>query len=157
DAQHDSREVRIGDLYCAVEGQRFNGHDFIGEALERGAVAICAHHEEAVPEDVPRILVPDVRAALGPLSAKVHGHPSLRLRVYGVTGTNGKTTTTYLLRHVLQAVDRRVDLIGTVERTVGGEAYKSKRTTPEATDLQRWFAQMLEQGTEDVVIEVSSH
>lgn len=157
DVQHDSREVAHGDLYCAVEGQRYDGHAFIGEALQRGAVAICARRAEAIPKGVPAILVRDVRAVLSPLSARVHGYPSQGLRVYGVTGTNGKTTTTYLLRHVLRAVGRRVDLIGTVERTIGGRAYTSKRTTPEATDLQRWFEQMLELGTEDVVMEVSSH
>lgn len=157
DVQHDSREVAAGDLYCAVEGQRFDGHSFIPEALARGAAAICARRAQAVPDGVPSLIVPDVRAAMGPLSARVHGHPSERLDVYGVTGTNGKTTTTYLLRHVLRGLGRRVDLIGTVERTIGGRTFRSKRTTPEATDLQRWFAAMLREGTEEVVMEVSSH
>ncbi len=157
DVQHDSRECRPGDLYCAVVGRVHDGHTFIEEALRRGAVAVCASQESAVPQGVPAILVEDTRRVMGPLAARIHGEPTERLRVFGVTGTNGKTTTTYLLRHLLRQGGRKVDLVGTVERTVGGEAHHSKRTTPEATDLQRWFGEMLAVGTQDVAMEVSSH
>lgn len=157
DVEHDSRDVGPGHLYCAVEGHRYDGHGFIPEAVARGAAAVCVRRVDAVPEGVPALVVPDVRASIGPLAARVHGDPSRHLCVYGVTGTNGKTTTTYLLRHVLHELGRRADLIGTVGRTVGGAEHSSKRTTPEATDLQRWFADMRQAGTQDVVMEVSSH
>ncbi len=157
DVEHDSRDCRPGDLYCAVVGRVHDGHTFIPEALRRGAVAVCVSDPGAVPPGVPCLVVDDTRRALGPLSARIHGDPTRRLRVFGVTGTNGKTTTTYLLRHILRHAGRSVDLVGTVERTIGGVPSHSKRTTPEATDLQRWFEQMLQAGTQDVAMEVSSH
>ncbi len=157
DVQHDSREVGPGDLYCAIVGRVHDGHGFIREALAAGASAICVSRSTEVPPGVPAVLVDDTRDALGLLAARVHGEPTRSLRIIGVTGTNGKTTTTYLLRHILRRAGRKVDLIGTVEQTIGGHAEKAHRTTPEATDLQRWFRHMLELGTQDVVMEVSSH
>ncbi|MDA8345973.1 MAG: UDP-N-acetylmuramoyl-L-alanyl-D-glutamate--2,6-diaminopimelate ligase [Thermaerobacter sp.] len=157
DVQHDSRDCRPGDLYCAVVGRVHDGHSFIADALRRGAAAVCVSDPSAVPPGVPGLLVEDTRQVLGPFSARIHGDPTQRLRVFGVTGTNGKTTTTYLLRHILRLGGRKVDLVGTVERTVGGVTHHSKRTTPEATDLQRWFGEMLQVGTQDVTMEVSSH
>ena len=157
DVQHDSREVGPGDLYCAIVGRIHDGHGFIEDAVAAGAAAVCVSRQGEVPPGVPAIVVDDTRDALGVLAARVHGEPTRSLRIFGITGTNGKTTTTYLLRHILRRAGRKVDLIGTVEQTVGGHAEKAHRTTPEATDLQRWFARMLELGTQDVVMEVSSH
>ncbi len=157
DVQHDSREVGQGDIYCAIVGRVHDGHAFIRDAVRAGAVAVCVSRPDEVPAGTPAIVVDDTRDALGLLAARVHGEPSRHLRIFGVTGTNGKTTTTYLLRHILRRAGRKVDLLGTVEQTIGGHAEKAHRTTPEATDLQRWFRQMLSQGTQDVVMEVSSH
>ncbi len=157
DVQHDSRECRPGDLYCAIVGRVHDGHSFIPDALRRGAVAVCVSNPSSAPGGVPALLVEDTRQVLGPLSARIHEDPTRHLRVFGVTGTNGKTTTTYLLRHILRHSGRQVDLVGTVERTMGGVPYHSKRTTPEATDLQRWFSEMRQIGTQDVAMEVSSH
>ena len=157
DVQHDSREVGPGDLYCAIVGRVHDGHAFMADALRAGAAAICASRPDEVPDGVPALIVRDTREALGLLAARVHGDPSRDLRVFGVTGTNGKTTTTYLLRHILRRAGRSVDLIGTVEQTVGGRGHHAHRTTPEATDLQRWLERMRDIGTQDVVMEVSSH
>ncbi len=157
DVQHDSREVGPGELYCAIVGRVHDGHGFIREALASGASAVCVSRAGEAPQGIPAVLVDDTRDALGLLAARVHGEPTRNLRIVGITGTNGKTTTTYLLRHILRRAGRKVDLIGTVEQTIGGRAEKSHRTTPEATDLQRWFRRMLDFGTQDVVMEVSSH
>jgi len=157
DVQHDSREVTPGDLYCAIVGRVHDGHAFIPDAFARGAAAVCVSRGGEVPAGRSAIVVDDTRDALGLLASRVHGDPSRHLRIFGITGTNGKTTTTYLLRHLLRRAGRRVDLLGTVEQTIGGHAEKAHRTTPEATDLQRWFQQMRAQGTQDVVMEVSSH
>jgi UDP-N-acetylmuramoyl-L-alanyl-D-glutamate--2,6-diaminopimelate ligase len=157
DVQHDSREVGPGELYCAIVGRVHDGHGFIRDAVAAGAVAVCVSRAGEVPNGVPAIAVDDTRDALGLLAARVHGEPTRELRIFGVTGTNGKTTTTYLLRHILRSAGRKVDLIGTVEQTIGGHAEKSHHTTPEATDLQRWFRRMRQMGNEDVVMEVSSH
>ena len=157
DVQHDSREVGPGELYCAIVGRVHDGHAFIPDAVAAGATAVCVSRLGEVPQGLPAIVVDDTRDALGILAARVHGEPTRHLRIFGITGTNGKTTTTYLLRHILHRAGRRVDLIGTVEQTIGGHAEQSHRTTPEATDLQRWFRRMLELGTQDVVMEVSSH
>lgn len=143
---HDSRAVTAGDLFCCVRGEHTDGHDHAPDAVAAGAVALLC--ERALGVDVPQVVVPDVRAAMGPAAAAVHGHPAERLVVIGVTGTNGKTTTVHLLRSILEHAGRRSAVIGTLTGT---------RTTPEAPELQRRFADLLAEGIEAVAMEVSSH
>jgi UDP-N-acetylmuramoyl-L-alanyl-D-glutamate--2,6-diaminopimelate ligase len=156
----DSRAVRPGDLYAALPGARTHGARFAGTAAEAGAVALLTDAEGvrlAAGSGLPALVVPDPRAVLGAVAARVHGDPGTRLRMYGVTGTNGKTTTTYLLDGALRRGGRSTGLVGTVETRVGDETLASVRTTPEATDLQALLALMVERGVAACSMEVSSH
>ena len=146
DVEHDSRSVRPGALFACIRGANCDGHDFAGEAVRRGAAALLV--EAPVPGPVPNLVVPSVRAALGPAAAEVHGHPSRRLDLLGVTGTDGKTTTVRLLAQILAAAGRPVDETGTLT---------GARTTPEATEIQRGLAASVANGRRAVVMEVSSH
>lgn len=154
-AQLDSRAVEPGDLFCAIPGATADGHDFAPGAVERGARALLVEHELPLP--VAQLITPDARAATATAAARLAGDPTSRLRVVGVTGTNGKTTTSYLVRHLLEATGSPCGLIGTVEQIVGGQRLDGGRTTPEAPDLQRLFAAMLQQGDRACAMEVSSH
>jgi UDP-N-acetylmuramoyl-L-alanyl-D-glutamate--2,6-diaminopimelate ligase len=151
--QHDSRRVVPGDLFAAIRGATYDGHDFAGEAVRKGAVAVLCERPLAL--GVPTLVVPSVRSVLGEVAAAVYGHPAQRLACVGVTGTNGKTTTTFLLRHLFAA--ERPGLIGTVETVIGEEARPAERTTPEASDLQSLLARMVAAGCRHVFMEVSSH
>ncbi len=156
----DSRAVRPGDLYAAVAGSRTHGARFAAAAAAAGASAIltdAAGAGWAADAGLPLLEVPDPRAVLGRVAATVYGDPSSRLRVLGVTGTNGKTTTAYLLEAGLRAAGHRTGLVGTVETRIAGTAVPSVRTTPEAPDLQAAFAAMAEQSVTAVAMEVSSH
>ena len=158
----DSRAVAPGDLYAALPGANAHGASFAGAALASGAVAVLTDAPGlalvlADGVDVPVVVVPDPRAVLGPVSAHVYGTTALPVRMVGVTGTNGKTTTAYLLASALEALGRTVGLIGTVETRIGAERVKSVRTTPEPCDLHRLLAVMAERSVEDCVMEVSSH
>lgn len=161
DATHDSRTVKPGSLYIAIRGSAADGHDFIPQAISRGAAAVCVDHR--VESDIPQLQVPSTRAALGRLSAAVWGHPSRNFRLVGVTGTNGKTTVTHMIEAITTAAGQRTGLIGTIgARVIGGPTHEAikiplERTTPEATDLQRLFAEMALAGVDVVVMEVSSH
>ncbi|MBW3662185.1 MAG: UDP-N-acetylmuramoyl-L-alanyl-D-glutamate--2,6-diaminopimelate ligase [Actinobacteria bacterium] len=155
DATHDSRQAGPGWLFCCVRGEHADGHDFAADAIARGASGLLV--ERWLAHDVAQVRVPDVRAAMGPAAARIHDHPSHRLRVVGVTGTNGKTTTTYLLESAFGAAALGTGLIGTVETRIHGEAQPGVRTTPEGTDLQRTFAHMYDRGVDAVAMEVSSH
>ena len=132
-----------------------DGHDFAPDAVKRGAAALVC--ERPLGLDVPEVVVPSVRAAMGPLAAAFHGNPTAALRVVGVTGTNGKTTTAFLARHVLEAQGIQTGLLGTVHSVVGGRVEEVERTTPEALDLQATFRRMLDAGDQACVMEVSSH
>jgi UDP-N-acetylmuramoyl-L-alanyl-D-glutamate--2,6-diaminopimelate ligase len=146
DATHDSRAVERGWLYCCVPGARFDGHDFAAAAAGQGAGALLVERELAI--DRPQILVPDVRAAMGPAAAAVHGDPATELIIVGVTGTNGKSSIVQLLADLWSQVGIRAEIIGTL---VGA------RTTPEAPDLQRALRQAVERRVQAMAIEVSSH
>ena len=153
---YDSRKVEPGTLFFCVVGEKVDGHEFGARAVEDGAVALVVERE-LTDLEVTQVVVPDSRAAMAPLAAKFWGDPTERLRVVGVTGTNGKTTTAFLVREILQAADFYCGLLGTVKQVVGGVQKEVVRTTPEAIELQKTFRQMLDGGDEACAMEVSSH
>ncbi len=152
---YDTRQVAPGTLFFCVPGFTRDGHDFAPEAIARGAVALVV--QRPLELGVPEVLVGDVRAAMAPTAAAFYGDPTRELLTAGVTGTNGKTTTAFLLRALLEADGRRTGLLGTVLSVIGGLEHEVVRTTPEAIDLQRTFRTMLEAGDTAVAMEVSSH
>ncbi len=152
---YSTAAVAPGTLFFCVPGFRADGHDFAPQAVEQGAVALVC--ERPLGLGVPEVVVPSVRAAMAPLAAFFNGNPTERLRVVGVTGTNGKTTTAFLVRHILEAAGIRTGLLGTVVSIVGGQEREVERTTPEAVDLQATFREMLEGGDAACAMEVSSH
>jgi UDP-N-acetylmuramoyl-L-alanyl-D-glutamate--2,6-diaminopimelate ligase len=157
---HDSRAVRPGDVYVAFPGANHHGAAFAGQAVLAGAVAVLtdpAGAELAADAGVPLLVVDNVRGAMGHLAAAVYGRPSEQLLMIGLTGTNGKTTTSYLVEAGLRGAELLPGVIGTVEMRVGDERIKSERTTPESTDLHAVLAVMRERGADAVVMEVSSH
>ena len=154
---YDSRATQPGDLFVAMTGFAADGHAFIGKARAAGAAAVLC---QKLPEDptVPYVRVADSRRALAEVGANFFGHPADSMTMVGVTGTNGKTTTTYLLKSILeQAAGAKVGLIGTNQNMIGEEIIPTERTTPESFELQRLFAQMRDAGCTHVVMEVSSH
>jgi UDP-N-acetylmuramoyl-L-alanyl-D-glutamate--2,6-diaminopimelate ligase len=152
---YDSRKVGPGTLFFCVPGEKVDGHEFAGRAVKAGAVGLVV--EEELEVDVAQVVVRDARAAMAPLAARFWGDPSRELRVVGVTGTNGKTTTAFLIREILEAVGVQCGLLGTVRQVVGGEDESVERTTPEAIDLQATFRRMLDAGDRACAMEVSSH
>ncbi|HEY7950370.1 MAG TPA: UDP-N-acetylmuramoyl-L-alanyl-D-glutamate--2,6-diaminopimelate ligase [Solirubrobacterales bacterium] len=155
DLAYDSRKVRPGTLFFCVPGEKVDGHEFAGAAVEAGAVGLVVERE--LDLDVTQVVVSDARAAMAPLAARFFGDPTGELRVVGVTGTNGKTTTAFLIREVLEAAGIQCGLLGTVRQVVGGMEEGAERTTPEAIDLQATFRRMLEAGDRACAMEVSSH
>ncbi len=152
---YSSNSVTPGALFFCVPGFTSDGHDFAPEAVKRGAVALVS--ERRLDLGVPEVVVDDVRAAMGPAAARFYGDPTAGLDVVGITGTNGKTTTAFLVRHLLEAAGRQTGLLGTVKRVVGGVEEEVERTTPEAIDLQATFRRMQDSGDTAVAMEVSSH
>jgi len=146
DLTHDSRAVRPGWMFACVVGEHFDGHDFASRAVADGASMLLVERE--LPLAIPQLVVPSVRAAMGPVAAEIHGHPANRLTMVGITGTNGKTTTAHLMTVILTGAGRRTATIGTLSGV---------RTTPEAPDLQRQLAAYVDDDIEAVVMEVSSH
>jgi UDP-N-acetylmuramoyl-L-alanyl-D-glutamate--2,6-diaminopimelate ligase len=155
DLAYDSRRVGEGTLFFCFAGEKTDGHDFAPAAVEAGASALVV--ERPLELDVPQAQVSDARAAMAPIAAAFNQDPTSELTVVGITGTNGKTTTAFLVRHLLESAGRRCGLLGTVRQIVGGQAEEVERTTPEAIDLQRTFARMLEAGDDSCAMEVSSH
>ncbi|MBX6352180.1 MAG: UDP-N-acetylmuramoyl-L-alanyl-D-glutamate--2,6-diaminopimelate ligase [Thermoflavifilum sp.] len=151
----DSRKATAGCLFIAIRGHTVDGHDFAVQAVERGAVAVLAERELPIP--VPQLVVPDSRLASAIVADVFHRHPSRDLNVIGVTGTNGKTTTTHLIRHVLEVSGRPSGLIGTLGVRMGDTLLEGVNTTPEAVELHATLAQMRDQGLSHCVMEVSSH
>src|SRR3954469_19289053 len=152
---YDNQLVTPGTLFFCVPGFTRDGHDFAPDAIARGASALVVQRPLGL--GVPEVLVSNVRAAMAPAAAALNGDPTATLRAVGITGTNGKTTTAFLVRGLLEAAGRPTGLVGTVNAVVGGEERAMVRTTPEAIDLQRMFAEMRDAGDEAVVMEVSSH
>ena len=155
DLAYDARSARPGTLFFCVPGARADGHDFAGEAVTRGAVALVVERPLALP--VPQLVVGDSRASMAAAADAFFGEPTRELQLAGVTGTNGKTTTAFLLYAILAAGGRRPGLLGTIENRVGGERRAVVRTTPEAIDLQRTFREMLDAGDRSCAMEASSH
>ena len=151
----DNRRVQPGTAFFCVRGFTRDGHDFAADAVARGAVALVVDHPLEL--GVPEVVVEDVRATMAPAAARLHGDPTASLRTVGVTGTNGKTTSAYLVRALLEAAGERTGLLGTVKSVIGGVEAPVARTTPEAIDLQAAFAAMRAAGDAYCVMEVSSH
>jgi UDP-N-acetylmuramoyl-L-alanyl-D-glutamate--2,6-diaminopimelate ligase len=152
----DTRKTAPGDLFVAVRGDRANGHDFINSAIEKGASAVVLEGR-ALNGSVPSVAVTDTREALARISSNYHGRPSERLLVTGVTGTNGKTTVTYLLKSIVEAAGKKAGLVGTIRYMIGDKSFPAPFTTPEAIEFQGLLRKMLEAGVGHVVCEVSSH
>lgn len=153
DVTQDSRVVKEGFLFICVKGATFDGHSVAGEMLDKGAAAVVVERDLGLPN---QILVENSRAVYSPICANFFGNPADKLELIGLTGTNGKTTTTFLIKQILENVGKKVGLIGTVQNMIGDEIYPAKYTTPDPYELQKLFAMMVEAGCEYCVMEVSS-
>ncbi|TEB18003.1 UDP-N-acetylmuramoyl-L-alanyl-D-glutamate--L-lysine ligase [Pelotomaculum sp. FP] len=154
---YDSRKVEPGFLFVAVQGFKHDGAEYIPQAVEKGAVAVVAQKAVTVPPNVAWALVADSRQALALMSASFYGNPSTNMRMVGVTGTNGKTTTTNLIASVLDEAGRKTGLVGTIHNRIGARKLVVSHTTPESTDLQELLHEMATEQVSDCVMEVSSH
>lgn len=154
--EYDSRKVTKGSLFVAIKGYNTDGHKYIEEAISAGAAAVLAEYVEGeLP--VPAAITNNTRKALAAASARLYGQSAKRLKIIGVTGTNGKTTTTYLIKQILDFAGFKTGLIGTNQNMIGTEVLKAERTTPESLELHKLFRDMEEEGVTHVVMEVSSH
>ncbi len=153
---YDSRRVQRNTLFVALRGEKADGHQFIGEAISKGASVIVAEREEKDPR-ITCLVVEDTRNALADFSATFYGHPARKLKLAAVTGTNGKTTTTFLIKHICESAGLRCGLIGTVRYEIGERLLPAIRTTPESLDLQELLAQIANAGCKAAAMEVSSH
>ena len=153
---HDSRKVEEGSVFVCISGAVSDGHRFIPDGAGKGAAAVIVEKEGEAPEHVTVIRVEDTRYALALMSAAYFGYPAEKLKVIGITGTKGKTTTTYMIKSILDSVGYKVGLIGTIEAIIGDEKIPASNTTPESYTIQQYFARMVEAGCDCVVMEVSS-
>jgi UDP-N-acetylmuramoyl-L-alanyl-D-glutamate--2,6-diaminopimelate ligase len=152
---YDSRNVKKGDVFVCIKGFKTDGHDFINDAIKKGAVLIVCQNRPEI--SVPYVIVEDTRHALAIISCNFYDNPSKKFKLIGVTGTNGKTSTTYILKSILENANKKVGLIGTNQNMIGQKVIKSKHTTPESLELQALLSEMYDCGMEYVVMEVSSH
>ncbi len=155
--QYDSRRCSEDALFVAIQGLQADGHDFIGQAIERGARVVVAEREIEIPSHVSLVIVPDSRKVLAEMAHVWFDQPTTKLRVFGITGTNGKTTCTFVLKHLLEAMGEKVGIIGTTGNYIGNEVIPSNFTTPEAPELCALLADMRKRGATAIVMEVSSH
>ncbi|MFD1018078.1 UDP-N-acetylmuramoyl-L-alanyl-D-glutamate--2,6-diaminopimelate ligase [Thalassobacillus hwangdonensis] len=155
DMTMDSRAVKPGDLFICLPGEHFDGHDFVHQAVGQGAVAVLAERELDV--SVPVIIVPDSHRAMAAVAGSFFGHPTKSLQLIGITGTNGKTSISYLLEEIFQAESKRTGLIGTIQMKINNAVYEVKNTTPDSLFLQRSFHQMQKEQVDTAIMEVSSH
>ena len=153
---NDSRKVEDGSVFVCISGAVSDGHRFAADVAAKGAAAVVVEKGVEVPEDVTVIRVPDTRYALALMSAAYFGYPAEKLKIIGITGTKGKTTTTYMIRSILEGVGHKVGLIGTIEAIIGDEKIPAANTTPESFTIHQYFARMVEEGCDSVVMEVSS-
>jgi UDP-N-acetylmuramoyl-L-alanyl-D-glutamate--2,6-diaminopimelate ligase len=154
---YDSRRAAPGSLFVCIEGEHFDGHDFARDAVAKGACAVIAERFADMPADLPIIIVPDTRQALPVLANRFFDHPSRKMKLVGVTGTKGKTTTTYLVESIFQQAGLCAGVIGTLGARIRGESVPLDRTTPESVDLQELLARMVSEDVNAAVMEVSSH
>jgi UDP-N-acetylmuramoyl-L-alanyl-D-glutamate--2,6-diaminopimelate ligase len=154
---YDSRSVKPGGLFVAIQGHRLDGHAYIEEALENGAVAVLTEHEWSGRSSISVVQVENARVALAAVSSAFYREPDRELCMIGITGTNGKTTTAYLIESILNAANLEVGVIGTINYRFGGQIFTNPVTTPESLDLMRLLRQMADAGSTHVVLEVSSH
>ncbi|MCI7180468.1 MAG: UDP-N-acetylmuramoyl-L-alanyl-D-glutamate--2,6-diaminopimelate ligase [Schaedlerella sp.] len=153
---NDSRKVEQGSVFVCISGAVVDGHKFIEDVAAKGAVAVIVEKDVEAPENMTVIRVPDTRYALALMSAAYFDYPAEKLKVIGITGTKGKTTTTYMIRSILEDVGHKVGLIGTIEAIIGDKKIPAANTTPESYTIQKYFAEMVEAGCDSVVMEVSS-
>ncbi len=153
--EYDSRHVEKGNVFCCVSGTFADGHKFAEMAVENGAVALLC--ERKLDIDVPQVVVENTRKAMAVMSAKFEGEPAKKMQMVGITGTNGKTTSTYMIKEIAQANGKKVGIIGTIRNMIGDEIIETERTTPASNELQALLGQMHKKGVDIVVMEVSSH
>ena len=153
---NDSRKVVPGSVFVCISGAVSDGHQYVKDVAERGAAAVIVEKDVEVPEGLTVIKVENTRYALALMSAAYFGYPAEKLKTIGITGTKGKTTTTYMVKAILEEVGHKVGLIGTIEAIIGDKTIPSNNTTPESYTIQKYFAQMVEAGCDCVVMEVSS-
>ncbi len=153
---NDSRKVEQGSVFVCISGAVSDGHKYVGEVAEKGAAAVIVQQEVEAPEGLTVIRVEDSRYALALMSAAYFGYPAEKLKIIGITGTKGKTTTTYMIKSILEGVGHKVGLIGTIEAIIGEKKIPAANTTPESYTIHQYFAQMVEEGCDSVVMEVSS-
>lgn len=154
--QYDSRKVQPGDLFFCIKGFATDGHQYARKAVEQGAVCLMVSEPQEI-EGVSQIIVEDGREGMALLSAAFYGHPARQLRMVGVTGTNGKTSTTYMLKSIFEQEGSKVGLLGTIQNMIGDRVLHTERTTPESMDLHKLLREMADDGVDTVVMEVSSH
>ena len=155
--EHDSRKIEYGNIFVCMEGAHVDGHKFINQAVAKGAVAILTARQDFQSEKIPVLIVPDMPKSLAVIAPYFYDYPAKNFRVIGVTGTNGKTTTTYMIREILTAAGYKVGLIGTIQMMIGDEIFPVKNTTPNVIDLQHTLNEMRDRNVDYVVMEVSSH
>ena len=153
---NDSRKAEPGSVFVCIAGAVSDGHAYVQQIAENGAAAVIVEREVEAPEALTVIRVPDTRYALALMSAAYFGYPAEKLKIIGITGTKGKTTTTYMVRSILEDVGHKVGLIGTIEAIIGDETIPANNTTPESYTIQDYFARMVKSGCDCVVMEVSS-
>ncbi len=153
---YDSRKVRKGFLFVCIDGTTVDGHEYIPQAIENGASAVVVQKDVKIPEDISVVRTPDTRYALAHISDAFYGHPSGRFKLVGVTGTKGKTTTTFMIKSIIESTGKKAGLVGTLGSRIGDRMLYTERTTPESYDLQSLFSEMVDEGVDSVVMEVSS-
>ena len=153
---NDSRKVVDGSVFVCISGAVFDGHAYVNDVAEKGAAVVIVEKDVEAPEGLTVIKVADTRYALALTSAAYFGYPADKLKVIGITGTKGKTTTTYMVKSILEGVGHKVGLIGTIEAIIGDKVIPANNTTPESFTIQQYFAEMVEAGCDSVVMEVSS-
>lgn len=152
---YDSRNIKKGDLFFCIKGFSSDGHQYAKDAVEKGAAALMVSYK--LDLGIPQILVKDDRKTMAQIACEFYGHPSKKIKMIGITGTNGKTTTTYMIKSIAEKKGEKVGLIGTIVNMIGDKVLETERTTPEAPDLQKLIRQMADEGCTIVVMEVSSH